>query len=387
MRFSTLAITTLLFSAGLFAQEGIEFSQDNWKDILAKAEAEDKIIFMDAYATWCGPCKMMSRNVFTESSVGEFYNKNFINAKIDMEAGEGIELAELYQVRAYPTLLFIGGDGELLHRAVGYHDAEQFVGLGKTALDPASRLSTMAKRYAEGDRSPEFLHKYAMAAMTSMSPDAEEVVQAYLESKEDWSDEETLQLIFESAESADSRLFDYILENRAAFEALYGERDVLRKLQQMIISSLDPEGTPEETLAKVDAQFRKAFPEEASMMSANFRMNYYRMLGQMDKYAETAVAYYDKYETESAMELNNIAWAFFENIEDEEMLKKAVKWAEQSVEMEDAYYNNDTLASLYYKAGKKKKAKKAAEHAIELARQNGEDYSATQELLDKIKKM
>lgn len=380
-------MAALVLTTGLLAQEGIEFSKENWKDILAKAKAEDKIIFMDAYTTWCGPCKMMSRNVFTEASVGTFYNDNFINAKIDMEAGEGIELAERYEVRAYPTLLFISGEGELLHRAVGYHDAEQFLKLGEAALDPAQRISTMAVRYAKGDRDPEFLYDYAMAATSSMSPDAEEIVQAYLESKEDWSDEGTMKLIFETAESADSKLFDYILENRAAFEEMYGERNVLVKLQRMIISSLDPEATPEETLSKVDAKFQQAFPEEALMMSANFKMNYYQMLGDMDKFAETAVAYFEKYSSESAMELNNAAWAFFENVDDKKMLEKAVKWAEKSVEMEDAYYNNDTVASLYYKIGNKKKAKKAAEHAIELAKKDGEDYSATKELLDKIKKM
>ncbi|MCB0587249.1 MAG: thioredoxin family protein [Phaeodactylibacter sp.] len=384
---SLLMISAFLFATGLFAQDGIEFEKGNWKDILAAAEAEDKIIFMDAYTTWCGPCKMMSRDVFTEASVGEFYNENFINAKIDMEAGEGIELAELYQVRAYPSLLFIDGKGELLHRAVGYHDAGQFIGLGKAAMDPSRRLSAMAARYAKGDRSPEFLYNYAKASMNAMSPDAEEAVQAYLESKGDWSDEETMQLIFETAESADSPLFDYILEHREAFEKMYGERYVISKVQQMIISSLDPSAPPEETLAKADAQFQKAFPEEAPMMSANFRMNYFRMLGQMDKFAETAVSYYDKYGSESAMELNNIAWAFFENVDDDKMLAKAIGWAKQSVDMEDAYYNNDTLASLYYKAGTKKKAKKAAEHAIELAKANGEDYSATKELLDKIKEM
>ncbi|MCB0550429.1 MAG: thioredoxin fold domain-containing protein [Phaeodactylibacter sp.] len=387
MRSLLLLTTTLIFTASLFAQEGIDFSKSNWKDILAKAKAEDKAIFMDAYTTWCGPCKMMSRQVFTDASVGTFYNENFINAKIDMEAGEGIELAELYEVRAYPTLLFIDGDGQLLHRAVGYHDAEQFVKLGRDALDPSSRLSTMSARFAEGDRNPEFLYRYALAAMNSMSPDAEAAVQTYLENKEDWSDVETMQLIFESAESADSKLFDYIIEKRAAFAELYGEYNVLGKLQQMIISSLDPSGTPEETLAKADAQFQKAFPEDAAMMSANFRMNYFRMLGQVDEFAETAINYYEKYGSESSMELNNIAWSFFENVEDQKMLEKAVKWAEKSVELEDAYYNNDTLASLYYKTGDKKKAKKAAEHAIELAKENGEDYSATKELLDKIKKM
>ena len=386
MRFFLL-MAAVVFSGSLFAQEGIEFSKENWEGILAKASAENKLIFMDAYTTWCGPCKMMSKDVFTEASVGAFYNENFINAKIDMEAGEGLELAERYEVRAYPTLLFIDGDGELVHRGVGYQSAEQFVSLGEIALDPSRRLSSLAARYAQGDRSPEFLHNYAMAAMNAMSPDAGEIVQAYLESKEDWSDEETMQLIFETAESADSKLFDYMLENRPAFEELYGERNVLTKLQRMIISSLDPAGTPEETLAKADAQFQKAFPEDAPMMSANFRMNYFRMLGQMDKFAETAAGYYDKYGSESSMELNNIAWAFYENVEDVKMLEKAVKWAEQSVEMEDGYYNNDTLASLYFKVGNKKKAKKAAEHAIELAKQDGEDYSATKELLDKIMNM
>lgn len=387
MRLILFLIAAMAFNMALPAQEGIEFSQENWKDILAKAKAEDKLIFMDAYTTWCGPCKMMSRNVFTDPTVGKFYNENFVNAKIDMEAGEGIELAERYAVQAYPSLLFIDGDGELQHRAVGYHDAEQFVSLGEAALDPARRLSAMADRFAKGDRDPEFLHNYAMAAMNSMSPDFEEIVEAYLESKDDWTDEETMLLIFETVESADSKLFDFVVEHQDFYKERYGERNVLTHLQRMILNSLEPEATPEETLAKVDANFRKVFPEDAAMMSANFRMNYYRMLGDMDKFAETAISYYEKYGSEDASELNNAAWAFFENVDDKKMLEKAVKWAEKSVELEDAYFNNDTVASLYYKIGNKKKARKAAEHAIELAKANGEDYTATRELLEKIEKM
>lgn len=387
MRSLLFFITTLLLTAALPAQEGIEFTKGNWKDILAKAGAEDKLIFMDAYATWCGPCKMMDKNVFTEASVGKFYNENFINAQIDMEAGEGIELALIYEVRAYPTLLFINGEGELIHRAVGYHDPAQFASLGETALDPSRRLSGMAERYAKGERDPEFLHNYALASMSAMSPDAEEIMLAYLESKEDWKDEETLQLIFESAESADSKLFDFIIENQADFEGLYGEPNVAAKKHRMIINSLDPSVSQEETMARVEMLYQKAFPEDAPAMMSNFRMNYYRMLGQMDKFAEEAVAYYSKQDVDNSAELNNIAWAFFENVDDPKMLEKAIEWAEKSVKLEDAYYNNDTLASLYYKSGNKKKAKKAAEHAIELAKENGEDYSATQELLDKIKEM
>ena len=67
------------------------------------------------------------------------------------------------------------------------------------------------------------------------------------------------------------------------------------------------------------------------------------------------------------------------------MLKKALKWAEQSVELDSQYYNNDTLAALYFKLRKKKKGIRAAEQAIELAKANGEDYGPTQEILDMLR--
>jgi len=93
-RYSSLATILMknillfaLFLTGtmLSAQGGIEFSKGDWNEILAQAKNENKIVFVDAYTTWCGPCKMMSRDVFPNPRVGAFYNTNFVNAKIDME--------------------------------------------------------------------------------------------------------------------------------------------------------------------------------------------------------------------------------------------------------------------------------------------------------------
>jgi len=114
--------------------QGIEFHQGTWEEALAKAKAENKLIFMDAYASWCGPCKMMSKNVFPNKKVGEFYNQNFISVKMNMEKGEGPELARKYRVRAYPTLFFINGDGKVVHQSLGYHRKNEFLKLGKQAL-------------------------------------------------------------------------------------------------------------------------------------------------------------------------------------------------------------------------------------------------------------
>ncbi|MGO4709461.1 thioredoxin family protein [Chryseobacterium sp. 2TAF14] len=114
------AILSFLFLAAIAFAQGIKFEEGNFKSILAKAKKENKLVFIDAYAVWCGPCKLMVKNIFPLKPVGDYYNANFVNAKIDMEKGEGIDLAKKYNVKVFPTYLFINGDGEEVHRTIGY---------------------------------------------------------------------------------------------------------------------------------------------------------------------------------------------------------------------------------------------------------------------------
>jgi len=114
--------------------KGIEFFDGTWEEAVALSEKEGKPIFLDAYASWCGPCKMLKSRVFTNEEVGSYYNDNFINMKMDMEKGEGKALARKYRVTAYPSLFFINADGSLRKKAVGYHNPDQIIQLGKTAL-------------------------------------------------------------------------------------------------------------------------------------------------------------------------------------------------------------------------------------------------------------
>ena len=150
-------ILLVLFSVISFGQ-GMKFEENkSFKDLLAIAKKENRLLFVDAYTTWCGPCKMMAKNVFPEETVGNFYNANFINSKIDMEKGEGIDLAKQYNVRAYPTYLFINGDGELIHRVTSYFPPEEFIAVGKDAVDPAKQMGALKKKFEAGNKDPEFL--------------------------------------------------------------------------------------------------------------------------------------------------------------------------------------------------------------------------------------
>ncbi len=101
-------------------ETAIEFKQGSWEEILKAARDENKVIFLDIYATWCGPCKMLKKNTFTDKEVGEYFNAHFINVTLDGEKGEGALLAKKYELHAYPTMLFIQPDGKAKAEAVGY---------------------------------------------------------------------------------------------------------------------------------------------------------------------------------------------------------------------------------------------------------------------------
>ena len=87
---------------------------------------------MDAYASWCGPCKAMQTKVFPEKAVGDYFNANFVNVKIDMEEGEGPAIAKKYQVRSYPTFFFIDpASGKIVNQALGYRTSDQLIQIGQ----------------------------------------------------------------------------------------------------------------------------------------------------------------------------------------------------------------------------------------------------------------
>lgn len=232
-------LLTVGLGFALHTQAQITFEQGSWADVKAKAKKENKMIFVDAYTTWCGPCKVMSKNTFTDKSVGEYYNANFVNYKFDMEKGEGPAFANEFSIQAYPTLLYFTSAGEVAYRTEGAQNATQFLSTG-TDVKEGKIIPT-----------PEVV-------------EAEEV--------KDWSS------------------------------------------------------------------------------------------------------------------LNNKAWAAYESETNPAKLEEAAKWALESVEMEQNFFNTDTYAHLLYKLGRKKEAQKWALTSIELGKRAGEDISGTEALLKKIEK-
>lgn len=132
-------IIALFISVFSKAQEKVvtpemQFFTGTFQEALVKAKEENKLVFVDAYATWCGPCKMMKSQTFTDKKVIEFYNKHFINVAMDIEKGKGLKYAAPWGITHYPTLLYFNTSGEIIQNAIGFHNSWQFVELGEKVL-------------------------------------------------------------------------------------------------------------------------------------------------------------------------------------------------------------------------------------------------------------
>ncbi|WP_029296916.1 thioredoxin family protein [Chryseobacterium hispalense] len=383
-----LSIFSALFIGALAFAQGIKFEDTNFSTILAKAKKENKLIFIDAYASWCGPCKLMVKNVFPQKAVGDYYNSHFVNAKIDMEKGEGIELAKKYNVKAFPTYLFVDGNGEVVHRTLGYVEENDFIQFAKDAGDPNKRLGALKQKFENGEKDPEFLKNLAGLTMYNDAEFAARVMDRYFSGKTEL-DREDVQMMLSATQSTDSPLYKTFIAKKAEITKIlpaerYDAFDKNIKVNTAIRKAYNTDTKKwNDSYFMTEAQ-KFLTKEEAEKILKRAKAS--RALKDKDiaAYEKITIELYKDPSASTSEELNSIAWNFFENVTSKASLEKAVTWAQESVKKSENYANTDTLANLYNKTGDKKNAKLWAEKSIELAKKSGEDYSDTEKLLNSL---
>lgn len=382
------AILSFIFLAVTVFGQGIKFEEGSFKSLLAKAKKENKLIFVDAYAVWCGPCKLMVKNIFPLKDVGDHYNAHFINAKIDMEKGEGIDLAKKYNVKAFPTYLFINGDGEEVHRTLGYVEEKDFIQFAKDAEDPNKRLTALKQKFEKGEKDPEFLKNLAGLTIYNDADFAGRVLDRYLSAKTSL-DQDDVQMILAGTQSTESPLYK-IFQNKKEeiIKVMPAERyEMVDK--NIKLNTIMKKTYSADTKKWNDAYFltetQKFLSKEESEKLLK-RAKSSRALKDKDfaTYEKMTLEVYKDYSAASSEELNSIAWNFFENVNTKSSLETAVKWAQESVKKNENYANTDTLANLYNKVGDKKNAKLWAEKSIALGKSAGEDTADTEKILKSL---
>lgn len=235
----TLLMVAVLMNA-VAQNRSINFEETKeWKKIVKKAKKEKKLIFVDCYTSWCGPCKMLAKDVFTNNEVADFFNKNFVNAKYDMEKdADGVVLKKQFGVKAFPTLVFVDpASGEAIHRMVGAGSPDWLITGANLAMEPDNNLSSMVKRYAAGERDVELLKNYMSALHSAyMRDEAARIACEYLGPLpvDSLSAPENWYLINRYVSDPLCPLLKLVMAEREKFYPVVGRENVDNKLEKVI---------------------------------------------------------------------------------------------------------------------------------------------------------
>ncbi|HYG49491.1 MAG TPA: thioredoxin family protein [Flavobacteriales bacterium] len=392
-----------LITAGQGYSQGIQFEHDSTlAQLKEKAKKLHKPIFIDCYTSWCGPCKWMVKNTFSNDTVGKYFNTRFISAKLDMEKGDGAAIGKAYSVMSYPTYLFLDSTGKILHRFVGLQRPKEFLANAQKALDPESCFGALKKKYKEGNRDYQFIQRYMIAARQAGEPDTWDIYYWYIATlpKDKFVSKENFEIIEKFVYDEKTPGYAEFFDNKEEFSKLVGREKTDRLTVKLLSGAmmrcfnnapgdLDPQWmlTDETKFLALLNQMRTAGIKDTMGLVSFYIPKYHLAKGNKTAYISTLKRYLPLCCWNDGEGLNTYAWEIFKQSDDKNDLQLALEWSKRSIEIDDNYYHNDTYAALCYKLKNKKDALKYQQKAIKLGQENGEDVNEARARLELIRKM
>ena len=359
-----LALSNLVFS------QGMEFFHGSYDELLAEAKKKDKKIFIDFYTKWCGPCKAMAKNVFPQKVVGDFYNRHFINYKVDAEVGEGPMLAKKYKVKGYPTFIYTDHTGQSIYEgsSIGAGEAESFIRLAKLALGLEEKTwEWYQAEYKKGVRNTKFLKGYVVArlAATRMPPDDKlkwEIFNSYPENER--FNHENKMMVFWTAKPG-NKFYEVLKNNRTEFTHLDTANVVVHWISSiMSFAKWDSTTTVEQTTETL----KKDFPKFADQAFEYVAISDLRMSGKTDEYLEQVFGYMEKYGEPMHFGFSCGFAALRAKELKPEHAGYILKFYKEGINDDPPhFFSVSAYAYLLYKSGQKEEAKQFAQKHLELA--------------------
>lgn len=393
----SLSLLSMLFTLALSGQQGISFQSLSLAEALDKAEKENKIIFVDAYTSFCKPCKIMNRE-FHNVQLGQYFNDHFVNIKVDLDAAKGRDYDDAYQIIFLPTLLFIDKDGQVLKKLEHLVSARELLLLGQIQTGDQS-LEALSENYiltpakskvfAEAEKikyypvNPEkeaenkilhvlddsgtipddILRQEAYFRMELMDGSHRKIAQQYLKTQENWLEEKNIRFLFDFLYTANSKEFEFFINNKEAFTAVLGKDRVEKSIRILVHKELD-RGFPRPGFEKAKKLYGYIDSTTAIKKAANYHLPFVKKQKGSDVFLKEALACIDRYHLKDAHLYDLISKEYSARGE----YKHAIAWIEKAIEIDlnEARFwlqKARILKALH----QNRKAKKSAEKALQLS--------------------
>jgi thiol-disulfide isomerase/thioredoxin len=373
--------------------QGIAFEHGlSWQEVLQKAQRENKYVFVDCYATWCGPCKRMDKNVYPIDSVGSFMNDRYISVKMQMDSTrqDNDEIRQWYAVArtfegkyhigAYPTFLFFSTDGQVLHKDIGGKNINDFLSMAMAALDPKQQYYTLLADYRSGKMTFALMPVLANAARRNGQDSLASQVSRYymhhyletLPEGEMWTRDNILFVYrYSSFVNITDNIFQQYYRNRMTIDSVMHDGDFSDALINEVLYRDEIEPQINKSLAATADEPRWHHLERR--MTENYdalyaqknilqgQINYYKAKKNWKQYIKYFIRQQEMNGIESwlgpakSFDLNNGAYEVFKYDDNKRDLEKALSWVNRALVGADALdpQTMDTKANLLYKLGKK----------------------------------
>lgn len=365
MRNIVLSFCLLSVLPVLSISQGIEFFHGTWDEALAKAKADDKIIFVDAFTTWCGPCKAMAANTFPHPEVGNFFNENFISLKIDMEKEMGLAFRKQYPVSSYPTLFFIDYDGEVVQKAVGSKSPADLIALGESVISRFDKSSKFEAAYNNGDRSYQLVYDY-IAALNKAGKPSIKIANDYLGGQTDLSTPENLRFILEAASQVDCQCFDLFEKYKSQISKIMPAEAIEEKVRQATANTVRRAiefESPDLIRLATDA-LKRHIPSEADFFRSKSNIQYALALNDLKNIGDLVNDHVKKFIKNDADGLHQMALDLNKYAPDDQISRDlAIELAGKAARDNNPKYIS-TYAQLVFKAGNKDGAISILDDAI-----------------------
>lgn len=266
-------------------------------------------VFLDAFTTWCKPCREMDARVFPDAEVRRLLTAEFVPLRLDMEQAQGQRLAERFGVSAYPTLLVFDADGEL-HRATGFLDVEGVRAFAKTSRDASRNDRGLRARYTAGERDTALLLRLEAAAAEAQRPAREVYAYAYLLVVDDWDGPAANERLLSAPQTTETPLFDSLVARQTQLQRYFTVPVVEERIYNLVDAALFPGEGLSAKPRTAKRLLRRAYGPGADSVYHRFRMRRAREAGKAKSFGRWAIKSERKYPTQAPEELDELVYIF-----------------------------------------------------------------------------
>lgn len=396
-----------------FAQEnGVRFLESkSWAEVKAKAKLQSKYIFMDVYATWCGPCKEMDKSVYPSQNLGEYMNDKLISVKVQMDQSkndaevikswylDAKQIINEYSVTILPTILVFSPEGKLINRSSGYMNENQLFKMVRESLEKKKPFYEKLEQFKKGKLTPSEMKDLVILARSFEEMEiAQMIADRYINdyllklSDQELFKKDNLKFIGDWLGNHTGKAFQLFTKQSERINAIIGNYQAQKVIMNFISKNyFPPTDTWKTKVPNWDSIETVVIPKFGALGKEKVyeqRMIYFMEIKDWKNYGRWYEKYLQKYLANTNYDPNYLSWALFEHVDDLNVLTFAsdvvMKYALEEFDS-NSFEAYDTFANLLYKIGRREEAIKWEERALKLSNNNQEIVKTLDKMKNNIK--